>query len=213
MKLYSYFRSSAAYRVRIALNLKAIEVEQVGVHLVKEGGRQNTPEYRARNPQGLVPALELDDGTVITQSLAIIDYLEAIRPEPGLIPADPVLAAKARAVALTIACDIHPLNNLRVLNYLKGPLGRSQEEADEWYRHWLLEGGLTAVEALIDGGRFCFGDSPSLADICLIPQVFNARRYKIDISHLKKIEAVDRHCKELPAFLDAHPRRQPDTEI
>jgi maleylpyruvate isomerase len=213
MKLYSYFRSSAAYRVRIALNLKAIEVEQVGVHLVKEGGGQNAPEYRARNPQGLVPALELDDGTVLTQSLAIIDYLDAVFPEPRLVPADPVLAAKVRAVALTIACDIHPLNNLRVLNYLKGPLARSQQELDAWYRHWLLEGGLEAVEAMIDGGRFCFGDRPSLADICLVPQVFNARRYKIDISHLKKIEAVDRYCKELPAFLDAHPRRQPDTEI
>lgn len=213
MKLYSYFRSSAAYRVRIALNLKGIEVEQVGVHLVKDGGRQHTPEYRARNPQGLVPALELDDGTVITQSLAIIDYLEAIRPEPRLVPADPVRAAKARAVALTIACDIHPLNNLRVLNYLKGPLGHSQPEVDEWYRHWLLAGGLDAVEAMIEGERFCFGDSPSVADICLIPQVFNARRFKIDISHLKKIETVDRHCKELPAFLAAHPRRQPDTEM
>jgi len=149
---------------------------------------------------------------VLTQSLAIIDYLDTVFPEPRLIPADPVLAAKVRAVALTIACDIHPLNNLRVLNYLKGPLAHSQQEADEWYRHWILEGGLAAVEALIEGGRFCFGDSPSLADICLIPQVFNARRYKIDISHLRKIEAVDRHCKELPAFLAAHPKRQPDTE-
>lgn len=213
MKLYSYFRSSAAYRVRIALNLKAIEVEQVGVHLVKEGGRQHTPEYRARNPQGLVPALELDDGTVITQSLAIIDYLDTVFPQPRLVPADPVLAARVRAVALTIACDIHPLNNLRVLNYLKGPLKQTQQEADEWYRHWILEGGLEAVEALIEGERFCFGDSPSVADICLIPQVFNARRFKIDISHLRKIEAVDRHCTELPAFLDAHPGRQPDTEI
>jgi maleylacetoacetate isomerase len=212
MKLYSYFRSTAAYRVRIALALKGIDVEQVAIHLVKEGGQQLKPSYLARNPQGLVPALELDDGTVLTQSLAIIDYLEAIAPEPRLVPQDPVRAAQIRAVALTIACDIHPLNNLRVLNYLKGPLGRPQDEVDQWYRHWILKGGLEAVEALIEGGHFCFGDRPSLADICLIPQVFNARRYKIDISHLEKIEAVDRHCKELPAFKAAHPLQQPDAE-
>jgi maleylacetoacetate isomerase len=211
MKLYSYFRSSAAYRVRIALNLKAVAVEQIGIHLVKNGGQHRQASYLARNPQGLVPALELDDGTVLTQSLAIIDYLESIFPKPRLIPADPVLAAKVRAVALAIACDIHPLNNLRVLNYLKGTLGRSQEEANAWYRHWILE-GLAAVETLIDGERFCFGDHPSMADACLIPQVFNAQRYKIDISHLRKIEAVNRHCNELPAFIAAHPSRQPDAE-
>jgi maleylacetoacetate isomerase len=212
MKLYGYFRSSAAYRVRIALALKGIDVEQVAIHLVKEGGRQLKPEYLARNPQGLVPALELDDGTVLTQSLAIIDYLEAVAPEPRLVPQDPVRAAQIRAVALAIACEIHPLNNLRVLNYLKGPLGRPQDEVDAWYRHWILKGGLEAVEALIEGAPFCFGDRPSLADICLIPQVFNARRYKINISHLEKIEAVDRHCKELPAFKAAHPAQQPDAE-
>lgn len=212
MKLYSYFRSTAAYRVRIALALKGIDVEQVAIHLVKDGGQQLEPSYLARNPQGLVPALELDDGTVITQSLAIIDYLEAIAPEPRLVPEDRVAAAKVRAVALTIACDIHPLNNLRVLNYLKGPLGLGQSEVDGWYRHWILKGGLEAVEALIEGERFCFGDTPTLADICLIPQVFNARRYKIDLSHLRKIEAVDKHCKELPAFKEAHPLQQPDAE-
>lgn len=212
MKLYDYFRSSAAYRVRIALNLKGIEVEQSSVHLVKDGGRQRKPEYRAKNPQGLVPALELDDGTILTQSLAIIEYLESAFPQPALIPADPVLAAKTRAVALAIACDIHPLNNLRVLNYLKGPLGRGQHEVDEWYRHWILQGGLEAVEAMIEGDRFCFGNQPTIADVCLIPQVFNARRYKIDIAHLKKIVSIDEHCKGLPAFLAAHPLRQPDSE-
>lgn len=212
MRLYDYFRSSAAFRVRIALYLKGVKVEQVGVHLVKEGGRKHTPEYRARNPQGLVPALELDDGTVLTQSLAIIEYLDSVFPEPRLVPADPVIAAKARAVALTIACDIHPLNNLRVLNYLKGPLGHSQPEVDEWYRHWIREGGLDAVEQMIEGERFCFGDRPSIADICLIPQVFNAHRYKIDISHLRKVAAVDRWCADLPAFQAAHPARQPDAE-
>lgn len=212
MNLYGYFRSSAAYRVRIALALKGIAVEQVGIHLVKEGGQQSKPAYLARNPQGLVPALELDDGTILTQSLAIIDYLEAIAPEPRLVPQDPVKAAQVRAVALAIACDIHPLNNLRVLSYLKGPLARPQDEVDQWYRHWILKGGLEGVEEMIEGERFCFGDSPTLADICLIPQVFNARRYKVDLSHLRKIEAVDRHCQELAAFLLAHPSRQPDAE-
>ena len=212
MKLYGYFRSSAAYRVRIALALKGIAVEAASIHLVKDGGQQMKPDYLARNPQGLVPALELDDGTIITQSLAIIEYLDSIAPEPRLIPQDPVEAAQVRAVALTIACDIHPLNNLRVLNYLKGPLARSQDEVDRWYGHWMLKGGLEAVEALIEDGRFCFGDRPSLADVCLIPQVFNARRYKIDISHLKKIVRIDSHCADIAAFAAAHPSRQPDAE-
>jgi maleylpyruvate isomerase len=212
MKLYGYFRSSAAYRVRIALALKGIEVEQVGIHLVREGGQQGQAAYLARNPQGLVPALELDDGTILTQSLAIIDYIESVAPEPRLLPQDPVKAARVRAVALTIACDIHPLNNLRVLNYLKGPLARPREEVDQWYRHWVLKGGLEAVEALIEGQHFCFGDAPSLADICLIPQVFNARRYKVDIAHLKKIEAIATYCNELAAFKAAHPALQPDAE-
>jgi maleylacetoacetate isomerase len=211
MKLYDYFRSSAAYRVRIALHLKGVKVEQIPVHLVRDGGQQKKPAYRAKNPQGLIPALELDDGTVLTQSLAIIDYLDQIFPSPRLIPADPVRAAKVRAVALAIACDIHPLNNLRVLTYLKGPLGRTQDETDAWYCHWILE-GLEAVEALINGDRFCFGDQPSLADACLIPQVFNARRYKIYIAHLKKIESIDRHCAGIEAFAAAHPSRQPDAE-
>ena len=212
MKLYGYFRSSAAYRVRIALALKGIEVEQVAIHLVKDGGQQLKAPYLALNSQGLVPALELDDGTLLTQSLAIIDYLESIAPEPRLVPQDPVKAAQVRAVALTIACDIHPLNNLRVLNYLKGPLARPQAEVDQWYRHWILKGGLEAVETLIEGRRFCFGDSPSLADICLIPQVLNARRYKVDIAHLKKIEAVEQHCNTIAAFKRAHPAQQPDAE-
>lgn len=212
MKFYGYFRSSAAYRVRIALNLKGLAPEFVPVHLVKDGGRQKKPDYLARNPQGLVPALELDDGTMLTQSLAIIEYLDAAYPEPRLIPAAPVLAAKVRAVALAIACDIHPLNNLRVLNYLKGPLKHSQEEANAWYRHWILEGGLNAIEQMISGGPCCFGNTPTLADACLIPQVFNARRFKIDISYLPKIVAVDAHCATLEAFAAAEPARQPDAE-
>jgi len=212
MKLYTYFRSSAAYRVRIALNLKGIEAEQVPIHLMKDGGQQRLPAYLAKNPQGLVPALELDDGTVLTQSLAIIEYLDGLRPEPRLIPADPVLAAKVRAVALAIACDTHPLNNLRVLNYLKAPFGHGQADIDAWYRHWVLEGGLQAVERLITGAPFCFGTAPTLADVMLVPQVANARRFDAPIDHLPKILAADAACNALEAFARAHPTRQSDAE-
>jgi maleylacetoacetate isomerase len=212
MKLYGYFRSSATYRVRIALNLKGLKVEHVAVHLTRDGGEQHKPEYRARNAQGLVPALELDDGTVLTQSLAIIEYLDAVRPEPRLIPTDPLAAAQVRAVALAIACDIHPLNNTRVLSYLKGPLGHSAEEVNAWYGHWILKGGLEAVERMIDGGQFCFGERPGLADVYLIPQVANARRYDISIDHLPKILKVDRTCSEIEAFRLAHPSLQPDAQ-
>jgi maleylacetoacetate isomerase len=210
MKLYGYFRSSAAYRVRIALNLKAIEVEHIAVHL--RDGDQRQQRYLSKNPQGLVPALELDDGTLLTQSLAIIEYLDAIALDPQLIPPDPVGAAKVRALALAIACDIHPLNNLRVLTYLSGVLEQPQKEIDDWYRHWLLEGGLNAVEEMISGGDFCFGDSPSLADVCLIPQVFNARRFDVSLNHLPKIMKVDRACANIHAFAAAHPSRQPDAQ-
>jgi maleylacetoacetate isomerase len=211
LRLYSYFRSSAAYRVRIALNLKGLQPEMVPLHLLRDGGAQNRPDYRARNPQGLVPALELDDGTVLAQSLAIIEYLDTIRPEPRLIPADPVLAARVRAVALAIACEIHPLNNLRVLNYLKGLLGHTQAESDQWYRHWVAE-GLRAVEQMIPGGRFCFGAAPTLADVLLVPQVFNARRFKVALDHMPKIVAADAVCAALDAFARAHPSRQTDAE-
>ena len=211
MKLYGYFRSSAAYRVRIALHLKGVAVEQIGIHLVKDGGQHRQASYLARNPQGLVPALELDDGTILTQSLAIIEYLDQVFPSPSLIAADPVKAAQVRAVALAIACDIHPLNNLRVLTYLKGTLGRSQEEADAWYRHWILQ-GLGAVETLIDGERFCFGREPSMADACLIPQVFNARRYRVDLTPFPKIIEVDSRCAGIEAFAAAAPERQPDAQ-
>ena len=207
MRFYNYFRSSAAYRVRIALNLKGMTPEREEVHLINNGGEQRRPDYLAKNPQGLVPALELDDGTVLTQSLAIMEYLDAIQPAPRLIPADPVLAAQVRAVALTIACDIHPLNNLRVLNYLKGPLAHSQADIDTWYHHWILEGGLQSVEQMISGGNFCFGDAPTLADICLIPQVYNARRFKVSIEHLPKILRVDAHCETLGSFFAAQPDR------
>jgi maleylpyruvate isomerase len=212
MKLYGYFRSSAAYRVRIALNLKSIEVEHVPVHLLRDGGQQRLPEYLARNPQGLVPALELDDGTILTQSLAIIEYLDAVKPEPRLVPGDPVMAAKVRAVALAIACEVHPLNNLRVLNYLKGPLKHTQEEADSWYRHWVREGGLDPIERMLPGDSFCFGSSPTLADCCLIPQLFNARRFGVQFEHLAKIRRVEQSCDGVAAFAAAHPSRQPDAQ-
>lgn len=212
MKLYGYFRSSAAYRVRIALGLKGIAVEHVPVHLLKDGGRQKLAPHLARNPQALVPALELDDGTILTQSLAIIEYLDAVAPAPRLIPEDPVQAAKVRAGALAIACEIHPLNNLRVLAYLKGPMKHSQEETAQWYRHWVLEGGLNAVEAMIDGGDFCFGTAPTLADCCLIPQLFNARRFNVQLGHLTKILRIERVCNAMDAFIAASPSQQPDTE-
>lgn len=210
MKLYDYYRSSAAYRVRIALELKGLEVEHLPVHLVR--GEQRRPEYVAKNPQGLAPALELDDGTVVTQSLAIIEYLDALHPEPRLIPADPLLAARVRAVALAIACDIHPLNNTRVQAYLQTELGHSRETVDKWVHHWVLTGGLEAVEQLIEPAPFCFGPAPTLADVVLIPQLFAARRFATPLEHLPKILAVDALCSEHPAFQAAHPSRQADAE-
>jgi maleylpyruvate isomerase len=211
MKLYGYFRSSAAYRVRIALNLKSFAVEHGPVHLLKGGGEQRSDAFRALNPQGLVPALELDDGTVLSQSLAIIEYLEAVRPFPRLIPTDPILAAKVRAVALAIACEIHPLNNLRVLSYLKGEFGQTEAAINEWYQHWVRD-GLDAIETLIEADPFCIGTGPTLADICLVPQVFNARRYRVDLDRFPKIIAVDRHCAAIEAFAAALPGLQPDAQ-
>ena len=212
MKLYGYFRSSAAYRVRIALNIKSIKVEHVPIHLVRDGGQHRKTDYLLRNPQGLVPALELDDGALLTQSLAIIEYLDTLTPSPRLIPNDPVQAAKVRAVAQSIACEIHPLNNLRVLNYLKGPLQQSQEVVDTWMKHWMLNGGLDAVEALLPGDTFCFGSTPTLADCCLVPQLSNANRFKISYAHLPKICRVELACAALGAFDAAQPLRQPDAE-
>jgi len=204
MKLYGYFRSSAAYRVRIALNLKGLAVEHAPVHLLR--GEQNTPEFLAKNPQGLVPALELEDGSVLTQSLAIIEYLDATQPEPRLIPPDDRLAAKVRAVALAISCDIHPLNNLRVLNYLRTELRHGRKDVEAWVRHWLA--GIDAVEQMIEPAPFCFGAKPSLADVCLIPQILNARRFAAPLDHFPKIMAVEAACAELPAFRAAHPSQQ-----
>ncbi|MBY6242111.1 maleylacetoacetate isomerase [Methylosinus sp. Sm6] len=210
MKLYDYFRSSAAYRVRIALALKGLAVERLFVHLAR--GEQRLPDYLAKNPQGLAPALELDDGTVLAQSLAIIEYLDTLAPQPRLIPIDPLRAARVRGVALAIACDIHPLGNRRVLDYLRGRLGQSEEAIDTWVRHWALNGGLEAIERLVDGGPFCFGAEPTLADVCLVPQLFAARRFATPLAGLPKLLAIEAHCAAHPAFAAAHPARQPDAE-
>jgi maleylacetoacetate isomerase len=202
MILYDYFRSSAAYRVRIALALKGLVVERRPVHLLE--GKHREPAYRRKNPLALVPTLELDDGTLITQSLAIIDYLETLKPEPRLIPIDPVRAAKVRAAALTIACDIHPLTNLRVIKALEESFGAGPREIVEWRSRWISD-GLAALEALIAPAPFCFGAEPSLADCCLIPQLYNARRFDIPFDRLSNIVGVEAACREHPAFVAAHP--------
>jgi len=201
--LFDYFRSSAAYRVRIALNLKGIAYEAVPVNLVD--GAQKADGYRARNPQGLVPMVEMD-GLRLTQSLAIIDYLESRQPEPRLIPAQPAERAHVLALALAIACDIHPVNNLRVIKYLAEPLGQPQEARDAWYRHWIEE-GLAPLEAMAapKAGRFLFGDSPSLADVCLVPQLFNARRFEVPLDDYPTLVRADLEATRLEAFAAAHP--------
>ena len=211
MKLYSYFRSSAAYRARIALNLKGLPYDMVPVHLIKDGGQQRKPEFRAVNPQMRVPALALSGGEVLTQSLAIIEYLDDIHPEPPLLPADALERAHVRAIAQAVACDIHPLNNLVVLQYLKRTLKHEQPEIDAWYHHWVLE-GFTAIEEMLTPGPYACGAHVTLADICLVPQVANARRFKVPLDKFPKIVAVDAACLKLPAFDKARPENQPDAE-
>ena len=211
MKLYTYFRSSAAYRVRIALNLKGLPYEMVAVHLTKDGGQQHRPEFHAVNPQERVPALALSSGEVLTQSLAIIEYLDDIAPEPPLLPADALARAKVRAIAQMVACDIHPLNNLIALQYLKRAMKHEQAEIDAWYHHWVIE-GFKAIEAMISPAPYTCGAHVSLADTCLIPQVFNARRLKVPLDQFPKIVAVEAACLKLPAFDRARPENQPDAE-
>lgn len=219
LTLYTYFRSSAAFRVRIALNLKGLDVDMVPVHLVRKGGEQLGEEYRRINPESLVPALvdgEDDNGQqVLTQSLAIIEYLDEMYPDPPLLPAAPLDRAYVRSIALAIACDIHPLNNLRVLRYLVRELKVSEEAKDAWYRHW-CEQGLAALETKIsaDGraGRFCLGDTPTLADVCLVPQIFNARRLDCDLSAMPTLLRIAGNCAQHDAFVQAEPANQPDAE-
>jgi maleylpyruvate isomerase len=211
MKLYTYFRSSAAYRVRIALNLKGISPEQIAIHLTKDGGKQHGPEFRAINPQERVPTLVLDSGGILTQSLAIIEYLDETHPKPPLLPPDPVDRARVRAFAQAIACDIHPLNNLIALQYLRRVLKHEQPAIDEWYHHWILQ-GFAALEAMSKPGPYAFGANVTLADICLVPQVFNARRLKVPLEAFPKLVAVDTACLKLAAFDRARPENQPDAE-
>ena len=210
MRLYTFFRSSAAYRVRIALNLKGIPYEMVPVHL--RLSEQHDPSYRKLNPMGLVPTLE-DGGAAINQSMAIIQYLEETYPKPSLLPDHAVDRAHVRGIAFTIACDIHPLQNLRVLQYLMRNLSATQAQTDEWYRHWVGE-GLLAVERMVKpkSGKFCFGDQPGLADICLVPQLANARRVNTDLSQMPTLLRIEENCQALEAFQRAAPAAQPDAE-
>jgi maleylacetoacetate isomerase len=211
VKLYSYFRSSAAYRVRIAFNLKGLSCDLVSIHLQKEGGLNKKPDFRAINPQMRVPALQLDSGEVLIQSLAIIEYVDETHPQPPLLPRDALQRAKVRAIAQIIACDIHPLNNVGPLRYLKNQLGHDQAKIDAWYHHWVIE-GFDAVETMIQPAPYLCGSEVTLADICLVPQVYNARRLKVPLERFPKIVAADAACAKLAAFDKARPENQADAE-
>jgi maleylacetoacetate isomerase len=211
VKLYSYFRSSAAYRVRIALNLKSVDYETQSIHLVKDGGHNKRPEFRAINPQMRVPVLVTTAGEVLIQSLAIIEYLDETHPQPPLLPKDPLARARVRALAELIACDIHPLNNTSSLRYLKNNMAQQQSAIDEWYRHWVIT-GFEALEELITPGPFACGSEITMADLCLVPQVNNARRLNVPLERFPKIVGVDRACLAIAAFDRARPENQPDAE-
>lgn len=218
MKLYSYFRSSASYRVRIALNLKGLAYDTIPVHLLKDGGEQFSAGYRQLNADALVPTLideDADAQVTLTQSLAILEYLEETHPTPALLPANPVDRAWLRSIALTIACEIHPLNNLRVLRYLVRDMKVAEDDKDRWYRHW-CEQGLAALETMLarDGrvGSCCYGDMPTLADCLLIPQIANAERMQCDLSGMPTLMRINAHCAGLPEFIDAAPANQPDAQ-
>ena len=208
MILYGYWRSSAAYRLRIAFGLKGLTWQDAPVHLVR--GEQRAPDYLAKNPNGLVPALELDDGTLLTQSLAILDWLEETHPTPPLLPSDPIRRAQIRAAAHVIAVDTHPIQNVGVVGHLKAAHGASQDDGIAWMKHWMNR-GLTAFQSLIDPGTpFCFGQSPTLADLCLVPQLYNAHRWGLDLAPLARLTQIEEHCFTLPAFDAARPENQPD---
>ena len=213
MKLFDYFRSSAAYRVRIALNLKGVTPERAFVHLRR--GAQREDEYLALNPQGLVPSLVTDTGAVLTQSIAIIEWLDETYPKPLLLPPDPAGRARTRALALAVACDIHPLNNTRVLSYLTGTLGVTEEQKNGWYKYW-IDTGFEALETQLSRdattGRFCHGDAPTIADVCLVPQMANARRVNFDFTPYPTLLRIETACAALPAFANAAPAKQPDAE-
>lgn len=212
MKLYTFFRSSAAFRVRIALNLKNVTYESIPKGLVKNEHR--AADYLALNPQGLIPALDVGNA-VLSQSLAIIEYLNDKYPAPPLLPPGPLERARVRSMALAIACDIHPLNNLRVLNYLRGELKQDDDGVNAWYRHWITEGfkGLeTQARELSGDGRYCYGDSVTLADVLLVPQIFNARRFETDLTPFPTLTAISAHLESLPAFAAARPEVQPDAK-
>lgn len=211
LKLYTYFRSSAAFRVRIALNLKGVAYDPAFVHLPK--GEHRRPEYAAVDPQALLPTL-VDGGRVLSQSLAIIEYLEETRPEPPLLPSDAAGRARVRSLSLLVACEIHPLNNLRTLQHLKRALGQSEEQINAWYRHWIADGFAKLEADLGRGGtgRFCHGDSPTMADCCLVPQVFNAKRYSADLGPYPTLMRIFDACMKLEAFDRAQPSKQPDAE-
>ena len=211
MTLYSYFRSSAAYRARIALNLKGVSYETVAIHLTKDGGQQSSPAFRAVNPQMRVPVLKLPNGENLFQSLAIIEYLDEIQPRPRLLPADAEQRAHVRAVAQIIACDIHPLNNTGPLGYLRNTIKADEAAVQAWYAHWIAA-GFEAIEALIKPGPYAFGASVTVADVCIVPQVANARRFKVPLDRFPNIVAVDAAANKLPAFDAARPERQPDAE-
>ncbi|HWM61789.1 MAG TPA: maleylacetoacetate isomerase [Rhizomicrobium sp.] len=212
--LYGYFRSSAAFRVRIALNLKGLQADLRFVHLLKEGGQQHSDTYKAVNPQELIPTL-MHGGHTIGQSLAIIEYLDEVVPEPALLPPGPAARARVRQIALAIACDIHPLNNLRVLQYLRHKLGADDTARADWQHHWMAT-GFAALEAMLTQGagtgRFCHGDAPGLADVCLIPQMANARRIEMDLSPYPTLRRIEEAAYLLPAFTAARPENQPDAE-
>lgn len=214
LKLYTYFRSSASYRVRIALNLKGLACEAVPVHLVRDGGQQHAASFAALNPNELVPVLRDGDATLV-QSMAIIEYLDERHPQPPLLPPDAQGRARVRALAQTVACEIHPLDNLRVLRYLEQQFGIDAAGRNTWYRHW-VETGFAALERMLaespDTGRFCHGDTPTLADCCLVPQVFNAERFQVPLAPYPTVLRIAEHCRTLEPFQAAAPEAQPDAE-
>ena len=212
MRLYSYWRSTAAYRVRIALNMKGLEYETVPVHLLEDGGQQHAPDYAALNPSHMVPTLVLDDGTPLTQSLAICEYLDITNPEPPLLPSDPIERAHVKAAALVLAADVHPVNNLRVVQHLEARFGASREDSAEWMRHWTGKGFDALQQVVRDDTPFAFGDTPGFADICITAQYYNARRWDLALTPYARLTEIEQNCLALPAFDAARPENQPDAQ-